>query len=202
MRGDITFLPPRTSTTDSVGIMICPILSVRPNAATRPSSDSFTFFSKPEYVCTMYHCLDMMSFISEFLEVSVHDHVQMAERQIRQPEIDPEKRHRHRDHDRGGHHVLPRRPVHLAHLHPHLVEKAAQPLRIGAELSGRLHQRKTADVPVVFALFQVSLFLVRHLRVRRCPLAVPASINLAGEEGFEPPLSVLETDGLPLNLLP
>ena len=27
-------------------------------------------------------------------------------------------------------------------------------------------------------------------------------MNLAGEEGFEPPLSVLETDGLPLNLLP
>jgi hypothetical protein len=25
---------------------------------------------------------------------------------------------------------------------------------------------------------------------------------VAGEEGFEPPLSVLETDGLPLNLLP
>src|SRR6185437_8374158 len=30
----------------------------------------------------------------------------------------------------------------------------------------------------------------------RCPQI------LAGEEGFEPPLSVLETDGLPLNLLP
>jgi hypothetical protein len=28
------------------------------------------------------------------------------------------------------------------------------------------------------------------------------ALKLAGEEGFEPPLSVLETDGLPLNLLP
>ena len=35
------------------------------------------------------------------------------------------------------------------------------------------------------------------------PLASPpVSKRLAGEEGFEPPLSVLETDGLPLNLLP
>jgi hypothetical protein len=31
---------------------------------------------------------------------------------------------------------------------------------------------------------------------------LPLTSNLAGEEGFEPPLSVLETDGLPLNLLP
>src|SRR5579863_6756532 len=37
-------------------MMICPILSVSPNAATRPSRLSFTFFSNPEYVCTMYHC--------------------------------------------------------------------------------------------------------------------------------------------------
>jgi hypothetical protein len=48
MRGEITFLPPRTSTTDSVGMMICPILSVRPKACTRPSRLSFTFFSNPE----------------------------------------------------------------------------------------------------------------------------------------------------------
>src|SRR5277367_466823 len=37
------------------------------------------------------------------------------------------------------------------------------------------------------------------------PAAFPAHCftnKLAGEEGFEPPLSVLETDGLPLNLLP
>src|SRR5271163_3417242 len=36
-----------------------------------------------------------------------------------------------------------------------------------------------------------------HLLARPLPVG-----ELAGEEGFEPPLSVLETDGLPLNLLP
>src|SRR5580704_14051600 len=34
------------------------------------------------------------------------------------------------------------------------------------------------------------------------PPASASCYELAGEEGFEPPLSVLETDGLPLNLLP
>jgi hypothetical protein len=34
------------------------------------------------------------------------------------------------------------------------------------------------------------------------PTAPASTAKLAGEEGFEPPLSVLETDGLPLNLLP
>src|SRR5665213_1530086 len=34
------------------------------------------------------------------------------------------------------------------------------------------------------------------------PLASPVRFSLAGEEGFEPPHPVLETGGLPLNLLP
>ena len=42
------FFPPRTSVTDSVGISTLPILSCRPNACTRDSSDSFTLRSKPE----------------------------------------------------------------------------------------------------------------------------------------------------------
>src|SRR5579872_7042553 len=43
---------------------------------------------------------------------------------------------------------------------------------------------------------------VYRLATSRCPRLPPSPAKLAGEEGFEPPLSVLETDGLPLNLLP
>src|SRR5437016_1864587 len=57
MRFETTFLPPRTSTTSSVGISTRPILSCRLNAATRLSRLSLTFFSKPEYVWMMYHCM-------------------------------------------------------------------------------------------------------------------------------------------------
>src|SRR5580693_4669666 len=51
-----------------------------------------------------------------------------------------------------------------------------------------------------------SAISLRHFVSQPCnPAAFPArrfTNKLAGEEGFEPPLSVLETDGLPLNLLP
>src|ERR1700733_3837421 len=151
MRGEITFLPLRTSTTDSVGIIICPILSVSPNAATRPSRLSFTFFSKPEEVCTMHHCLvqgiapaaaasscpsgvsgaSLTSFTSlpsllaldpsEFLCICHQPADDSGEKRIRQKEIHTEKRHCHGDHDSGGNHVRARRPVHLPHLHAHIV---------------------------------------------------------------------------------
>src|SRR5215470_520637 len=55
MRSEVYFLPPRTSVTDSVGISTLPILSCRPNAMTRDSSDSFTLRSNPEYEWMMYH---------------------------------------------------------------------------------------------------------------------------------------------------
>src|SRR5882762_123104 len=57
MRFETTFLPPRTSTTSSTGISTRPILSCRLKAATRLSRLSLTFFSKPEYVWMMYHCI-------------------------------------------------------------------------------------------------------------------------------------------------
>src|SRR5882757_3878446 len=57
MREDTTFLPPRTSTTSSIGIKTRPILSWSVNASTRLSRLSLTFFSKPEYVWLMYHCI-------------------------------------------------------------------------------------------------------------------------------------------------
>src|SRR4029077_9093954 len=57
MRDATTFLPPRTSTVSSIGISTRPILSCKLNAATRLSRLSLTFFSKPEYVWMMYHCI-------------------------------------------------------------------------------------------------------------------------------------------------
>src|SRR5438094_1752575 len=57
MRFETTFFPLRTSTTSSMGISTRPILSCRLNAATRLSRPSLTFFSKPEYVWMMYHCI-------------------------------------------------------------------------------------------------------------------------------------------------
>src|SRR6266404_318524 len=59
MRDETTFLPPRTSTTSSIGISTRPILSCKLKAATRLSRLSLTFFSKPEYVWMMYHCMLM-----------------------------------------------------------------------------------------------------------------------------------------------
>ena len=44
----VTFLPLRNSTTSSVGIRICPILSAKPNASERVRNDSATLFSNPE----------------------------------------------------------------------------------------------------------------------------------------------------------
>src|ERR1700742_1758678 len=57
MRDEITFLPPRISIVSSIGISTRPILSWSVNASTRLSRLSFTFFSKPEYVWMMYHCI-------------------------------------------------------------------------------------------------------------------------------------------------
>src|SRR5271157_2073747 len=102
MRGEITFLPPRTSTTDSVGITTWPILSASPNACTRPSRLSFTFFSKPEYVCTMYHCFDMTSFISMAVNIIVQETVQSDKNPVRNCEIDAEESDGYGHHDRCG----------------------------------------------------------------------------------------------------
>src|ERR1700743_114787 len=57
IRDEITFLPPRISIVSSIGINTRPILSWSVNASTRLSRLSFTFFSKPEYVWMMSHCI-------------------------------------------------------------------------------------------------------------------------------------------------
>src|ERR1700677_2936572 len=85
--------------------------------------------------------------------------------------------------------------------------------RVAPQLADRLQQRKPAYA--MCSLFPIRFFRLRHFNDRLSPPEPPRHsrfrpasatharpTKLAGEEGFEPPLSVLETDGLPLNLLP
>src|ERR1700691_5920811 len=81
--------------------------------------------------------------------------------------------------------------------------------RVAPQLADWLQQRKPAYA--MCSLFPIRFFRLRHFNDRLNPLEPrrpprysvrSRRMNLAGEEGFEPPLSVLETDGLPLNLLP
>ena len=110
------------------------------------------------------------------------------------------------NHDPGRHkNFVPRRPCHLSHFDANFMQKTAPPPVIFAEFLERLGYR----VPAPFAALTSSLIL--HLECFRHKLfqilpdlrwPSPSPAEVAGEEGFEPPLSVLETDGLPLNLLP
>src|ERR1700732_4918358 len=106
MREERTFLPPRISMVSSIGISTRPILSCRLNAATRLSRLSFTFFSKPEYVWMMYHCIpiDLWSPLNaKPLEYVPHAHLHQL---VHYREKHPEKRHRGDDHPSGRYHVL------------------------------------------------------------------------------------------------
>jgi hypothetical protein len=58
---EVFFSPFTISTTCSMGMRISPKRSWRASWRTRSSSDFFTLFSKPEYVCTAYHFLDIAS---------------------------------------------------------------------------------------------------------------------------------------------
>src|ERR1700734_957321 len=96
---------------------------------------------------------------SEFLCISHQPANQLGKYRIGEKEINAEKRNRQRHHDRGRNHIRARRPVDLAHLHPHVVKKRTEPLPLRGRFSNRLHQRKSADVVVPFVLAQLS-----HLR--------------------------------------
>src|SRR5437899_5389829 len=123
MRFETTFLPLRTSTTSSVGISTRPILSCRLNAATRLSRLSLTFFSKPEYVWMMYHCIpiDLWSPLdAKSLEDVRHAHLHQL---VHHREKHPKERHRGNDHPCGRHHVFAARPGDLLHLYANVVQK-------------------------------------------------------------------------------
>src|SRR5271155_1480545 len=147
---------------------------------------------------------------SEFFFIFHQPADYLCANRIGQKEINPKKRYRHRNHDGGGNHVRARRPVHLPHFHAHFVQKRAKTLRIPAQLPRRLQKRKSAYAMGVF----VSIRAYRVGHFTPCPspstlstdsAAFPArfiATKLAGEEELDPPLSVLETDGLPLTLPP
>src|SRR5438309_11577022 len=110
MRFETTFFPLRTSTTSSMGISTRPILSCRLNAATRLSRLSFTFFSKPEYVWMMYHCIpiDLWSPLNaKPLEYVRHAHLHQL---VYHGEKHSKERHRGNDHPGGRYHIFASRP--------------------------------------------------------------------------------------------
>src|SRR5580658_8719191 len=117
MREETTFLPPRTSTMSSIGISTRPILSCKLNADTRLSRLSLTFFSKPEYVWMMYHCIAVKFCVpsnTEDFEHPRHAHLHkpIHNRQKYAKEKDSG------DHDAGGRdHVFAAWPGHLLHFH-------------------------------------------------------------------------------------
>src|SRR6185437_5655817 len=153
----------------------------------------------------MYHCFVVcVSVICPSLKIAKHPRRRPRQHRIRHVEKYAEKRHRHRHHHRLRPHVRPRRPVHLLHFHTRLMQELLQPLRVRRDLADRPRNRKR--------LSRACLFVIHFPRPCHlsCVLAPPVSFSfrspapskLAGEEGFEPPHPVLETGGLPLNLLP
>src|ERR1700722_2157948 len=170
-------------------------------ASSRPSGISGVSFNS---VTSLPSSLAFASL--EFFGISHQPANQLGKYRIGEKEINAEKRNGQCHHDRGRDHVRARRPVHLAHLDPYIVKKRTQTLPLRRGLAHRLHQRESADVLVVRFLFLIKLCRLRHfrnrLRIARFVFLSASCSELAGEEGFEPPLSVLETDGLPLNLLP
>src|SRR5439155_632552 len=117
MRFETTFFPLRTSTTSSMGISTRPILSCRLNAATRLSRLSLTFFSKPEYVWMMYHCIPIN--LQSPLNAKPLENVGHAElhQLVHHRQKRAEECHRC-DHNPGRrNHVFTARPGNLFHLY-------------------------------------------------------------------------------------
>src|SRR5277367_2135166 len=134
MREETTFLPPRISTTSSIGMSTRPILSCKLNADTRLSRLSLTFFSKPEYVWMMYHCIAVKLCIPSDTE----DFENPCDTQLHQPihnrQKYPEEENR-RDHHAGRrNYVLAARPGHLLHFHAHVVQKLARVVHRAGDL--------------------------------------------------------------------
>src|SRR6266849_7872833 len=142
MRFETTFLPLRTSMTSSIGMSTRPILSCRLNAATRLSRLSLTFFSKPEYVWMMYHCMpiDFRSPLdAKPLEYVRHTHLHEL---IYHCKKHSKERHRGDDHPRCRNHVFAARPRDLLHLHANVVQKFT---RVGDSTRNPLRQLRACS---------------------------------------------------------
>jgi hypothetical protein len=133
---------------------------------------------------------------------------------IHEEKENSEKRHRGDHHGGRRNHIVPRRPGHLLHFDPNFVKELAPALR---RIDQPLKKTRLSAISIVAPsrfrsfrhLFHRCAFIVPlprshfiHFRVRALLLAFARPTNLAGEEGIEPPHPVLETGGLPLNLLP
>src|SRR3954466_325766 len=146
------FLPLRTWVTVSIGMTTRPILSCKPNACTRDSSDSFTLRSKPEYAWMMYqrmfalvgrvrsfaNCSGVCAGCSpsavpvltscsviDSLKLVLQDQVHgVADQKIHAPEVHPEQCHGD-DHYHGRRlDLFARRRGHVTQLGAHVGQKA------------------------------------------------------------------------------
>src|ERR1700722_10852474 len=201
MRDEITFLPPRISIVSSIGINTRPILSWSVNASTRLSRLSFTFFSKPEYVWMMYHCIAIGFY--DLSNSKNFEHVRDAslDQPVDHRQKNAEERHR-RDHDGGGRDdFFAARPSDCLHLQANVVQKLTRLLDRAGDLTADF-ARSSADTAlriVVFHFYRLRSHRSSSLLHR---LAPGPDQSLAGEEGLEPPYPVLETGVLAVGRLP
>src|SRR5271168_1323995 len=120
MREETTFLPPRISTTSSIGISTRPILSCKLNADTRLSRLSLTFFSKPEYVWMMYHCIAVKFCVPSHTKYLKNPCNTELHQPIHNCQKYAEEKNRGDDHAGRRNNIFPARPGHLLHLHAHV----------------------------------------------------------------------------------
>src|SRR5271156_6631514 len=134
MREETTFLPPRISTTSSIGMSTRPILSCKLNADTRLSRLSLTFFSKPEYVWMMYHCIAVKLCTPSDAENFEDAFYAKRYKPIHNRQKNAEEKYRGDDHAGRGDHVLTAGPRYLLHFHAHVVQKFARILERSRDL--------------------------------------------------------------------
>src|ERR1700753_619550 len=161
MRDEITFLPPRISIVSSIGISTRPILSWSVNASTRLSRLSFTFFSKPEYVWMMYHCIAI-----GFNDLSNPENFEyVRDAALHQPIDHSEKNSEERDggnnNGRRRDHFLAARPSYSLHLQTDVVQKLTRFLNGAGDLTADL-ARASAD-----SALRIVVFHFYHLRCHR-----------------------------------
>src|SRR5947209_10320353 len=110
----------------------------------------------------------------------------VAHDEIDNEEVGCKREHRENHDHGGGAHLLPGRPCDAMHLEPQIIDVVLQP-------RGQTRGSLAETVRTLLNLCH------RHRFTHFKP---GLDRYLAGAEGFEPPLAVLETAGLPLNLRP
>src|SRR6266436_5044270 len=170
MRDETTFLPPRTSTTSSIGISTRPILSCKLNADTRLSRLSLTFFSKPEYVWMMYHCIAVKLCFPSDAENFVNAHHTHLNEPVYNCQKYAEEENRGDDDAGGRYHVFPARPGDLLHLHANVVQKLARVLNRSSYFSAEV-----ACCPADSAALQLVVLHFNRLRSHSSSLLTGAA---------------------------